>query len=235
MNDFIPAVEKDHDKTIKETLTADYITDNPDFFLRHPKLLDQLRFPHDEKGTVSLVEVQLTRQRQKIQVLEDEITELMGIANHNEKVFRVYADLYPEIINCTQLTEIKQLLESTFKHEFGVSALALHLNDEIFSSKAAVATLSPRQLKQIQIHRMAGSSHYFGRLSQHEILQLFGENAQLNSCALMQLGDERALGLLAIGNLDPNHYTPGMDSLLLSQLCRIIAQILPNLSAINGK
>jgi len=218
---------------VAESIALEYITKHPDFLLRHPELLDQLRLPHVQKGAVSLVEIQLDRQRKKIIDLESEITELMGIANHNGRVFKVYADLYPQIIACKHLTEIEQLLESTFRHAFGVSALSLRLNDEIFTKQASSESITPHQIKQIRLHRLTGGSYYFGRLSQHEILQLFGENAQLNSCALMQLGEERALGILAIGNLDPNHYTPGMDSLLLSQLCRIIAQVLLKLSSNN--
>lgn len=211
---------------VAESIALDYITEHPNFLLQHPELLDKLQLPHVQKGAVSLVEIQLERQRQKIFSLESEITELLSIANNNEKVFKVYADLYPQIIACQHFHEIKDLLNSTFSQAFGVSALSLRLNDEIFTRKNTAETISPHQLKQIRLHRLSDSYHYFGRLSQHEILQLFGENAQLNSCALLQLGDERELGILAIGNLDPNHYTPGMDSLLLSQLGQIISQVL---------
>jgi uncharacterized protein YigA (DUF484 family) len=47
-----------------------------------------------KKGTISLVERQLDRQRERIEQLEQEITELMGVASENERIFRVYADLY---------------------------------------------------------------------------------------------------------------------------------------------
>ena len=219
---------------VAESVALDYITQHPDFLMGHPELLEQLRLPHAQKGAISLVEIQLDRQRQKIYQLESEITELMGIANHNEHVFRVYADLYPQIIACKHLIDIKHLLETTFSQAFGISALALRLSDDIFNHQSQGVAISKHQLKQICQHRLGGDNHYFGRLSQHEILQLFGENAQLNSCALLRLGDEQALGILAIGNLDPSHYTPGMDNLLLSQLGGIIAQVLLKLTTLDG-
>ena len=36
----------------------DYLLANPDFFHQYPILLEQLRIPHQKRGTVSLVELQ---------------------------------------------------------------------------------------------------------------------------------------------------------------------------------
>ena len=46
-------------------------------------MLDKIRIPHGQKGTISLVERQLDRQRERIEQLEQEITELSGVASES--------------------------------------------------------------------------------------------------------------------------------------------------------
>ncbi|MDP5190157.1 DUF484 family protein, partial [Rheinheimera baltica] len=79
------------DNVIKETdllaahVVYDYLQDHPEFFQQYPQLLANLRLPHQQRGSVSLVERQLELQREKIQALEDDITRLMSVARQNEQ------------------------------------------------------------------------------------------------------------------------------------------------------
>ncbi|MFV0488335.1 MAG: DUF484 family protein, partial [Vibrio fluvialis] len=47
-------------------VVAEYLKDHPDFFSHRPDLVDRLALPHQEMGSVSLVHIQMARQRQRI-------------------------------------------------------------------------------------------------------------------------------------------------------------------------
>lgn len=64
-----------------------YLLQNPDFFIRNARLVEQMHIPHPVRGSVSLVEWQLGRQRNQIGQLEEEITLLMEQAGLNEVLF----------------------------------------------------------------------------------------------------------------------------------------------------
>ncbi len=68
-------------------VVAEYLRDNPDFFIHRRELVDRLALPTQEQGAVSLVHVQLNRQRQRIEELEEDITSLMSLAANNDKTF----------------------------------------------------------------------------------------------------------------------------------------------------
>jgi len=210
---------------------AQYLSQERNFFSRYPELVEQLSLPHGPQGTVSLVELQVKRLRQRIAQLEEEITELMEVAAHNEALFKVYGSLYSELIGCDSLARLSQVLERELRSRAGISAISLRLSAARFAlpSRYQGYAINGEQLHQLRLSRLAGGSHYFGRINQQEKSWLFGDDPLVNSCALMTLGEGEDYGLLAIASADAGHYAPGMDNLLLGQLCRMIALLLPKL------
>ena len=91
---------------LEENRIADYLKQHPDFFLRHKELLEEIAVPHEQRGTVSLFDVKLERQRERLQQLEDERQELLANATRNEFIFRVYTDVYPALFACTSMRQL---------------------------------------------------------------------------------------------------------------------------------
>lgn len=73
-----PVIALDDDSVMQ------YLLQNPDFFIRNARSVEQMHVPHPVKGSTSLVEWQLGRQRHQIAQLEEEITLLMEQASINE-------------------------------------------------------------------------------------------------------------------------------------------------------
>ena len=88
------------DLPLTDELVSAYLQDNPEFFNRNNELMTGLRLTDIQRGTVSLVERQQQQLRHKVHDLEDEITQLMSVASHNEKLFMLYSDLYLRLIDC---------------------------------------------------------------------------------------------------------------------------------------
>lgn len=64
-----------------------YLKNHPHFFARHLELLDTLQIPHRQKGTLSLVEMQLERQRKRIKELERELAIFGRLAHREQDIF----------------------------------------------------------------------------------------------------------------------------------------------------
>ncbi len=212
------------DLVLDENLVAEYLAENPDFFLRNPELLGRLRLAHPDRGTVSLVERQLELVRSRGSQLEEEITALMAVAAHNEQVAKGCHQLTLALVQAQSLAAVKAVLEDGMGRHLQLPLSRLWLDSE----------LAETQLKTLaSVRQRLSDGPYFGRLSENERRALLGsQHDQAQSLAVMPLGHQgRQLGLWVVASKDPGHFQPDMDALLISQLCSILAL---RLAALHG-
>lgn len=210
------------DYQLSAEAVKEYLLSNPSFFADHPEVLNRLEIPHQQKGSVSLVELQGEQLRQKNRQLSQKLNQLITIAKQNEAIYRVYADLNLRLLNCKYLSDVQSVLEDAITRELRLSAVSLK------SFKGANA-LPEIQQKLFLEKRFKKSLFFFGRLSQHEKSLLF-DDGSAESVALMLLGQRGELGILAVGSKDPGHFNPEMDTLLITQLQQFLNVLIPNLS-----
>src|SRR5690554_529819 len=77
---------------------ADYLRDNPDFFVDQDELLRTLTLPHDSGRAISLVERQVHLFREQRDTLRRELVELVSIARHNDRLFEKSKRLLLQVI-----------------------------------------------------------------------------------------------------------------------------------------
>jgi uncharacterized protein YigA (DUF484 family) len=220
-------MELEESNQIEEDLVIEYIQSNPDFLEQHPQLLAQLRLPKSNNGTVSLVERQKQVLRDKVAVLQEEITDLMVVARQNEKIYQVFVELYIELLNCDSVSDVENCLANIFSHDLQMSATKLKLFDENAADKNYV--LAPLGQKALQENRLAKQSYYMGRLNQTESQWLFDSSDDIASVALIRLGSDDGFGLLAIASDKDEHFQPQMDTLFIGQLQRLLGLVIPKL------
>ena len=217
------------DAKVDDALIAEYLAENPDFFEHHPQLLQQMRLRHSAQGAVSLVERQQQILRDRVRQLEEEITDLMVTARRNEELFKCYNALYSALLDCGSVSAVMDTIQATFAEQLQMPAVTL----KFFDSPLPLAeqySFTADTHKQLLSKRFKDSRIYLGRLSQEEQRLLFPDQA-VASVALLLLGKDGELGMLAIGNHDPSHFDPAMDSLLITQLQALLSHLLPTLMA----
>ncbi|RUO79884.1 DUF484 domain-containing protein [Idiomarina tyrosinivorans] len=212
---------------IDDSFIREYLQENPDFFIRNDDLLDQLTLQHQQKGAVSLIERQQQKLRERVRTLEEEITSLMAEGARNDALFKSYSDLYVRLLKSASLEQALAELRKTFAEELGMPALTLKFFDSPLENNVQVAIISDAQ-RELIADRLHEQSVYLGRLTAREQHLLFPEE-NIGSVALLLLGDEGEMGLLAIGSHDSHHFDPSMDALLITQLQALLGALLPSL------
>jgi len=211
------------DLPLTDELVSAYLQDNPEFFNRNNELMTGLRLADSQRGTVSLVERQQQQLRQKVHNLEDEITQLMSVATHNESLFMLYSDLYLRLLDCESANELLDCLAKATTELLSLSAFKLYLLD---SEVIEHDCLSKNDCQGVLQNRLENNDYYFGRLQQSEQQLIFSHNCAGSVVLVKLVHEDEELGFLAISSDDAHHFDPRMDTLLLSQFKRLVAKLL---------
>lgn len=207
-------------KMIDEQMFALYLADNPDFFTRHPELVSQLSIPHVERGAVSLVEIQLTRLREKVSELEEEITQLMSIAAANETVYRAISQIQTDLFTVSNEMQLQNRLAKL------ADSLALSVSLRFFTSEQY--PLQRAEVKRIKTSHFAGQSSYLGRLKKADAEVFLRHPPELGSFLLMPiLVKGKEVGFLSFASQDGGHFQPQMNTLFIEQLAEQITALYP--------
>ncbi|WP_241238807.1 DUF484 family protein [Colwellia sp. Arc7-635] len=213
----------DDDIQLTDELIVSYLREHPEFFNRQAELVTNLRLPDHHRGTISLVERQLSQQRQKIHSLEEEITQLMVVANHNEQLFALYSDLYLRLLDCTAAEELLDCLHQATTQLLSLESLKVWLVKPTNIEHSALIT---EDCTTIIENRLSKDEYYFGRLQQSEQELIFAESVS-GSVVLVRLSHQQEdIGFLVISSRDAEHFDPRMDTLLLDQFKKLVAKLL---------
>lgn len=205
-----------------------WLRHNPDFFIRNARQVEQMMVPHPVRGSVSLVEWHMARQRNHIQQLEEEITLLMEQATANHQLFDRLLALQSHLAAADSLQEMLTRL-----HRWARELSLAGANVRLFSDRWRIGApsdftqlgLSRQAFEPLRIQRFGQQHHYLGSLNGPELLLLLPQAKAVGSVAMSLMGEQGDLGVLIFSSRDNQHYQAGMGTLLLQHL----AQMLPDL------
>ncbi|WP_145520812.1 DUF484 domain-containing protein [Yersinia mollaretii] len=206
-----------------------FLLQNPDFFIRNARLVEQMHIPHPVRGSVSLVEWQLGRQRNQIGQLEEEITLLMEQAGLNEVLFNRLLQLQSHLAAASSLQDMLNRFQR-WARDFGLSGA----NVRLFSDRWHIGApsdfthlgLSRTAFEPLRIQRLGSDNHYLGSLNGPELLLLLPQAKNVGSVALSLLGKEGDLGVIIFSSRDTQHYQQGMGTVMLNQLSLLLPSLL---------
>ncbi|MEJ2455306.1 MAG: DUF484 family protein [Candidatus Thiodiazotropha sp.] len=208
---------------------AEYLSEHPDFFLRHPDLLGAIEIPHESGAAVSLIERQVESLRKQLNETRDQLNDVMDIAAHNHSLQERMHHLTLELIDAATFDEVLNALEDELHDDFKADAMELRL----FSSSRI-----DEHLEETLNEKAATFQQFFtqnkpicGRLDAEQLSYIFGaESDRIASTALIPLKSEGVLGLLAIGSVDPKRFAPHHGTEFLTRLGEIISRTLQAVS-----
>jgi uncharacterized protein YigA (DUF484 family) len=220
--------------TIREEAVQDFLRDHPEFFERHPRLLDAMRVPHSTGGgAVSLVERQVATLRQRNRKLERKLRELLDVARTNDRLASRIHELSLALIPAGDRTETLKRIAMTLTTGFGAD----HAVMVLFGDPAEFEDAGERRFLHV-IQRddprlgpfetfLAAGRARCGRVRDSQREFLYGISAdEVGSMALLPLGERAELGFIGIGSVDADHFHPGMSIDFLTRIGELVAAAL---------
>jgi uncharacterized protein len=216
---------------IEEESVARYLQHNPDFFERHQPLLARLRLPHARSNsTISLVERQVEVLREKHASIEQKLADFVKVARANdavaEKIHRLTRRLLRADSREASIVEIEASLREDFDAFTSVLVLIGPAGETGAERFRRVVPADDPALKSFESLFSSGKPRC-GQVRDTQREFLFGtEAADIGSVALVPLGRNGTLGLLALGSSDRDRFHPGMSTEFLARMADLIADAL---------
>lgn len=202
--------------SLNEADVLEWLASNPDFFERHPEILESLVLPH-ETGASSLIEVQVARLRRDNHQMRAQLETLADIAGENERLMHRLHQLTLEVMTTRSSGEFIERLMARLASDFDARSVRLHLlerHEGLVDIEAV--TLHDAGVPDWFDKLLEGGSIEFGRFTRAKLETLFPiQHDKIGSAALVPIS---GVGLLAIGSDSPERFHPNMGTLFLELL-----------------
>lgn len=222
-------------ESLNEASVAEYLQSAPDFFERNSQLLDKLRLPHvrQEGATVSLVERQVEVLRERNQLLDRKLKDLIEVARANDALADRIHRLCLRLIRPHTLLQSINAIETSLREDFD----AMHSVMILFSAEAAALEPDAGRFLRTGVREGAEAKMFesllesgkprCGQIRDAQRDYLFGKDTvEIGSVALTPLGKKGSLGILAIGANDSQRFHPGMSTEFLSRIGEVVSAAL---------
>ena len=211
-----------------------YLSLNPDFFERHQALLARMRLPHMRTGsTVSLVERQVEVLREQKTDADRRLAEFIAVARANDGLAERIHRFTRRLLRAPTSVSAIASLEASLREDFDAfqSVLLLtapieslaHASNEPFLRVVAADDANMRSFEAL----LATGKPRCGQVRDSQRDFLFGpEAASIGSVALVPLGENGTVGLLALGSAERERFHPGMSTEFLKRMGELITDSL---------
>lgn len=206
---------------------VDYLKAHPEFFAKHPELLEAVDLKHKAGGAVSLIERQVEILRGKNQRLQDRLDRLMEAARGNEKRAESVHRLARTLMRAPSLGGVAAGLRQCMQEEFDVDETFIGLSSQYYKRHDIEGLVSVEPEGKLA----KGFENFFrtrliecGPIEAAKAKLLFphAKTAPL-SAAIVPLEKEKNLGLIAFGSKDAERFQPRQGKLFLEMTADLVA------------
>jgi uncharacterized protein len=218
---------------LSEDAVVDFLRDNPDFFVTHEYLLDELRLPHKSGSAISLGERQVQVFREHRDQLRTQLHELVQAAHENDKHFEKSKRLLLDMMDVKSLDEIEYVIQAAFKDDDKIDFARVIVFGNPDDYPAANLHIVSEQAARDELGTVIDSQGAIcGRFTDKQLGFLFQQQAEeVGSAAIIPLRNDHLYGVFSIASKDPAHFDSSMGSLFLSYISDFITRLLPALLA----
>ncbi len=234
-----------------EAYVADFLRESPDFFSRNPHILVDIEVPHQQHGAVSLVERQVSIQRQRFADLQQRLNEIVEVAHQNDSLSELLHDYSVGLMSAGSLDEVftftKTIIQKRLKCE--LSGAIMRRNSVVEACLEGLSdyvTLVDDQMCQSMGDLHTRRSVYCGYPISNRVDQFFPDRGhEVRSIAIIQLADAssvqpikssyrnagtgkafsqpKGFGYLAVASSNRERFAPHMGTDFLSRLGSLLS------------
>jgi len=221
-----PSTETDESSVIR------YLQDNPAVLMAYPEVFSELAIPHQTGGAISLVERQLRLLREENQQLRSKIDELVGIARDNEELNQRFHRLALELMSTEYLHDVLAMVQDQVQTFFYTDFVCFRFLPGVNESGNVLDGLYLDADSGI-VERIKpwveARKPICGQQDDAINRELFGPDIRIASCAFIPLYHTRDLGLLCLGSVSAERFSPSMGTIFLQQLGELVSNRLKNM------
>lgn len=214
---------------LKPEQVAQFLTENPTFFLKHESLLEDLYLPHASGKAVSLLERQVSLLRERNIDMRTRYNDMLEQGERNDVLFQKTRLLVLNLLESKSLNDLSKRLVEYCTKEFQVDAVQ-------FTLFASSELNRPTQCRVVALNEVIKSMPSLintpqcvsGVFRQDEFKFLFASKyADIGSAIVLPVHyNNNVAGILALGSIDTHYFKTGMDTLFLNFIGDVIARLL---------
>ncbi|MDC2964065.1 DUF484 family protein [Gammaproteobacteria bacterium] len=215
-----------------------YLRENPNFFIDNEEVLEALRIPHQDKGTISLIEKQLEISKMKQREAQEQILGFFKNANENAAIFKKTQSFLREAIVGDSENKFFESLHSGTHTHLGCeySLIILGRNESEISSFIQIRDKSSLSIEILKLFRSA--TPILGPLSKRQKKELFfQETKRAKSFAIVPIRDnQKNIALFNLGHESPEFFSERKETFFLEFLADMFSVLIPkNLKHLDEK
>ena len=204
-----------------------FLNDHPDFFVKHPDLLETIQVNNKNGSVTSLINHQVNVLKERNQQLKSKLYELISFAEENEKLMSHVFELTLQLSQISHVSNVTKHFVRFVKQYFNpdVFKLLLPTYDSLNNNTEIMTLDDTKENEFLDIFDgfLQNNKPVAGRLHKNKLTFLFGQRAeQIGSCVILPIGKNGQKGLLAFASFDENRFNPDVSTDLLSRLTHIL-------------
>ena len=188
-----------------------FLLDNLDFFVTRESLVSEMKFKHSQSSASSILERQITKLRDEHKNVIELLKSFIDTATINEDLFKKSKDLTLKILESATSDSIKEIVEKSFKKDFGVDECLIEFFDNKAIDKIEKGT-------GLSMHK--GAVHC-GSFSNEKMGFLFKDN-KIESLVIAVIVLKDQVGLLKLGSYDRAKYLGDEDTTFIEYIRDIL-------------
>ena len=188
-----------------------FLLDNLDFFVTRESLVSEMKFKHSQSSASSILERQIMKLRDEHKNVIELLKSFIDTATINEDLFKKSKDLTLKILESATSDSIKEIVEKSFKKDFGVDECLIEFFDNKAIDKIEKGT-------GLSMHK--GAVHC-GSFSNEKMGFLFKDN-KIESLVIAVIVLKDQVGLLKLGSYDRAKYLGDEDTTFIEYIRDII-------------
>ena len=198
---------------MQDEQVIEFLKQHPDFLQKHPEALDHLVLHHEAgEGTVSLMERQIKVLRERQATNREKLAEWVRVGRENDAIAERMHHFTLALMQAHDEADLIARVHASLRTDFDIVSVRLLIDLE---ARPDVETLLPAARTRC--------GHFV--LEQRRIV--FGEEAEsIASMALVPVGPAASLGVLALGSIDAERFTPAMSTDFLARMGELLGAAL---------
>ena len=184
-----------------------FLLDNLDFFVTRESLVSEMKFKHSQSSASSILERQIMKLRDEHKNVIELLKSFIDTATINEDLFKKSKDLTLKILESATSDSIKEIVEKSFKKDFGVDECLIEFFDNKAIDKIEKGT-------GLSMHK--GAVHC-GSFSNEKMGFLFEDN-KIESLVIAVIILKDQVGLLKLGSYDRAKYLGDEDTTFIEYI-----------------